>query len=32
MRTLCVFNPPATRREVHYENGAYPLISEKDAT
>ncbi|SES07078.1 ectoine synthase [Actinokineospora terrae] len=28
MRTLCVFNPPVTGREVHDENGVYPLITE----
>lgn len=28
MRTLCVFNPPVTGREVHDENGVYPLIVE----
>ncbi|MGZ4533619.1 MAG: ectoine synthase, partial [Mycobacteriaceae bacterium] len=27
MRMLCVFNPPVTGREVHDENGVYPLIS-----
>jgi L-ectoine synthase len=26
MRTVCVFNPPVTGREVHDENGVYPLI------
>lgn len=26
MRMLCVFNPPVTGREVHDENGVYPLI------
>lgn len=26
MRTVCVFNPPVTGREVHDENGIYPLI------
>lgn len=25
MRMFCVFNPPVTGREVHDENGAYPL-------
>ena len=29
MRTVCVFNPPVTGREVHDENGVYPLISEE---
>jgi len=28
MRTACVFNPPVTGREVHDENGVYPLIVE----
>ncbi|KGM13230.1 ectoine synthase [Cellulomonas bogoriensis] len=28
IRTLCVFNPPVTGREVHDENGVYPLITE----
>jgi L-ectoine synthase len=28
MRTVCVFNPPVTGREVHDENGVYPLITE----
>lgn len=28
MRMLCVFNPPVTGREVHDENGVYPLITE----
>jgi L-ectoine synthase len=27
MRTACVFNPPVTGREVHDENGVYPLIT-----
>ena len=26
MRTVCVFTPPVTGREVHDENGAYPLV------
>lgn len=30
MRTVCVFNPPVTGREVHDENGVYPLIVEPD--
>jgi L-ectoine synthase len=29
MRTVCVFNPPVTGREVHDENGVYPLIVEE---
>ncbi|MEY7972721.1 ectoine synthase [Saccharomonospora xinjiangensis] len=28
MRTVCVFNPPITGREVHDENGVYPLVIE----
>ncbi len=28
MRMICVFNPPVTGREVHDENGVYPLITE----
>ncbi|MEW2355111.1 MULTISPECIES: ectoine synthase [Thermomonosporaceae] len=31
VRTVCVFNPPVTGREVHDENGVYPLITEEDA-
>ena len=27
---VCVFNPPVTGREVHDENGVYPLILEDD--
>ncbi|WP_119726562.1 ectoine synthase [Thermomonospora amylolytica] len=30
VRTVCVFNPPVTGREVHDENGAYPLLVEED--
>lgn len=30
MRTVCVFNPPVTGREVHDENGVYPLVTEDD--
>jgi L-ectoine synthase len=30
MRTVCVFNPPVTGREVHDENGVYPLVVEDD--
>jgi len=26
LRLMCVFNPPLTGREVHDENGVYPLI------
>ncbi|RNL83886.1 ectoine synthase [Halostreptopolyspora alba] len=29
-RVLCVFNPPVTGREVHDENGVYPLLTEDD--
>lgn len=25
-RALCVFNPPVTGREVHDENGVYPVV------
>lgn len=28
IRCVCVFNPPVTGREVHDENGVYPLITE----
>jgi L-ectoine synthase len=28
MRTVCVFNPPVTGREVHDEHGVYPLLKE----
>ncbi|WP_106399553.1 ectoine synthase [Actinocorallia populi] len=31
LRTICVFNPPCTGREVHDEHGVYPLIEEGDA-
>ncbi|RVW00957.1 ectoine synthase [Rhodococcus spongiicola] len=27
MRMLCVFNPPVTGKEVHDENGVYPLLT-----
>lgn len=27
-RYICVFNPPVTGREVHDENGIYPLLTE----
>ncbi len=30
VRTICVFNPPCTGREVHDENGVYPLVVEED--
>ncbi|UGQ09069.1 ectoine synthase [Yinghuangia sp. ASG 101] len=29
MRFVCVFNPPVTGREVHDENGVYPLLTEE---
>ncbi|MBO1753203.1 ectoine synthase [Actinotalea sp. BY-33] len=32
IRTVCVFNPPVTGREVHDENGVYPLITEPEPT
>ena len=31
MRLVCVFNPPLTGREVHDENGVYPLVTEEAA-
>lgn len=31
MRMVCVFNPPLTGREVHDENGVYPLAAEDAA-
>ena len=31
LKTVCVFNPPVTGREVHDENGVYPLLTEEDA-
>lgn len=31
IRTVCVFNPPVTGREVHDENGVYPLVLEDSA-
>jgi L-ectoine synthase len=30
IRTVCVFNPPVTGREVHDENGVYPLIRSEE--
>jgi len=27
MRLICVFNPPLTGKEVHDENGHYPLMT-----
>jgi L-ectoine synthase len=32
MRTVCVFNPPVTGREVHDERGVYPLLTESEET
>lgn len=29
---VCVFNPPVTGREVHDENGVYPLITEPETS
>lgn len=29
IKTVCVFNPPVTGREVHDENGVYPLVVEE---
>lgn len=30
LHTVCVFNPPCTGREVHDENGVYPLLHEEE--
>jgi L-ectoine synthase len=30
LRTVCVFNPPCTGREVHDADGVYPLLTEAD--
>lgn len=30
LRMACTFNPPVTGREVHDENGVYPLIVEEE--
>lgn len=30
VRAVCVFNPPVTGREVHDENGVYPLLTETE--
>lgn len=30
LRMVCVFNPPVTGREVHDENGVYPLLVDDD--
>lgn len=32
LRTVCVFNPPVTGNEVHDETGAYPLLTDDEAT
>lgn len=29
MRLICVFNPPVTGKEVHDENGVYPLLEDE---
>ena len=29
MRLVCVFNPPLTGREVHDEEGVYPLVADE---
>ncbi|GIM45805.1 L-ectoine synthase [Collibacillus ludicampi] len=29
LRMICVFNPPCTGREVHNQDGAYPLVEEE---
>jgi L-ectoine synthase len=31
MRMVCVFNPPIIGKEVHDENGVYPLMAEERA-
>ncbi|GGK77850.1 ectoine synthase [Ornithinimicrobium pekingense] len=31
IRTACVFNPPVTGREVHDEDGVYPLLTADEA-
>jgi L-ectoine synthase len=31
MRMICVFNPPLTGREVHDEEGVYPLMKDEAA-
>ena len=28
LRLVCVFNPPCTGREVHGEDGSYPLLDD----
>ncbi len=32
LRMVCVFNPPGTGREVHDENGVYPLVDAAQAS
>lgn len=32
MRLVCVFNPPLTGREVHDEEGTYPVVEEMTVT
>lgn len=32
LRLICTFNPPVTGREVHDENGVYPLITEPEGS
>lgn len=32
IKCICVFNPPVTGREVHDENGVYPLVTEASAS
>lgn len=32
LRMVCVFNPPVTGREVHDENGVYPLLTQEPET
>ncbi|WP_111467064.1 ectoine synthase [Microbacterium suaedae] len=32
IRCVCVFNPPITGREVHDENGVYPLVKAETAS
>ncbi len=32
MRMACVFNPPCTGREVHDDNGAYPMVETYEKT
>lgn len=31
LRTVCVFNPPCTGREVHDDQGVYPLLTDSQA-